>query len=174
MIARGQNMIGSRIGLQSSAYGFDAETDLHGRIQSAHVGEPIACVLVDKAQFLTAQQVWQLARVADELGIPVLCYGLRTDFRGQLVEGSADLLGIADALVELKAVCHCGRKATMNLRMDKLGNPVIEGAQTEIGGDERYVALCGGTSVMQCEAAQASQCWFMAPSPAICYLHIKR
>jgi thymidine kinase len=86
--------------------------------------------------------VWQLARVADEAGIPVLCYGLRTDFRGELFPGSAALLGIADALVELKAVCHCGRKATMNLRVDSDGAAVRAGAQTEIGGNDRYVALC--------------------------------
>jgi len=86
--------------------------------------------------------VWQLARVADEGGIPVLCYGLRTDFAGELFPGSAALLGIADALVELKAVCHCGAKATMNLRVDAAGRAVIAGAQTEIGGNDRYVALC--------------------------------
>jgi thymidine kinase len=86
--------------------------------------------------------VWQLARLADEGGIPVLCYGLRTDFQGQLFPGSAVLLGIADALVELKAVCHCGRKATMNLRVDDSGAAVQQGQQTEIGGDDRYVALC--------------------------------
>jgi thymidine kinase len=99
-------------------------------------------VLVDEAQFLTEAQVWQLAAVADELSIPVLCYGLRTDFQGELFPGSAVLLGIADALVELKAVCHCGRKATMNLRVSEDGNAVKEGAQTEIGGNDRYLALC--------------------------------
>jgi thymidine kinase len=103
---------------------------------------PLDCVLVDEAQFLSESQVWQLARIADELGIPVLAYGLRTDFRGTLFEGSGALLAIADALVELKAVCHCGRKATMNLRMDVSGKPVREGAQTAIGGNESYVALC--------------------------------
>jgi thymidine kinase len=99
-------------------------------------------VLVDEAQFLTREQVWQLAGVADRHGIPVVCYGLRTDFQGELFEGSAALLGIADSLVELKAVCHCGRKATMNLRVDAAGRAVSEGAQTEIGGNDRYVALC--------------------------------
>ena len=98
--------------------------------------------MVDEAQFLTPQQVWQLARLADEGGIPVLCYGLRTDFQGELFPGSAVLLGIADALVELKAVCHCGRKATMNLRVDEGGAAVRQGQQTEIGGNDRYVALC--------------------------------
>ena len=100
------------------------------------------CVLVDEAQFLTRHHVLQLCRVADELSIPVLCYGLRTDFQGNLFEGSAALLALADALVELKAVCECGRKATMNLRVDAEGHAVASGAQTEIGGNDRYVALC--------------------------------
>jgi thymidine kinase len=134
--------IESRIGLATDAHRFEPETDLWARITAAHRVEPLACVLVDEAQFLTHVQVWQLARVADEAGIPVLCYGLRTDFRGELFPGSAALLGIADALIELKAVCHCGRKATMNLRVDAAGGAVHEGAQTEIGGNDRYVALC--------------------------------
>jgi thymidine kinase len=99
-------------------------------------------VLVDEAQFLTRDHVLQLAQVADELSIPVLCYGLRTDFQGNLFPGSAALLALADALVELKAVCECGRKATMNLRVDAEGHAVAAGAQTEIGGNDRYVALC--------------------------------
>lgn len=134
--------IGSRIGLRAGANSFDAATDLHERVHAAHMEAPIACVLVDEAQFLSPDQVWQLARVADEVGIPVLCYGLRTDFQGKLFPGSAVLLGIADTLVELKAVCHCGRKATMNLRVDESGRAVLEGVQTEIGGNDRYVALC--------------------------------
>lgn len=134
--------IGSRIGLSADAHRFDGETDLAGRVAAAHRVQPLACVLVDEAQFLTPAQVWQLAQVADELGIPVLCYGLRTDFQGQLFPGSGALLGIADSLVELKGVCHCGRKATMNLRVDACGAAVREGAQTEIGGEDRYVALC--------------------------------
>ena len=138
----GSRAIESRIGLATDAHRFDGATDLWGRMSAAHRVEPLACVLVDEAQFLTRAQVWELARVADEAGIPVLCYGLRTDFRGELFPGSATLLGIADALVELKAVCHCGRKATMNLRVDAQGGAVHEGAQTEIGGNDRYVALC--------------------------------
>ena len=138
----GSRAIESRIGLAADAHRFDAATDLWERIGTAHRVEPLACVLVDEAQFLTRAQVWQLARVADETGIPVLCYGLRTDFKGELFPGSAVLLGIADALVELKAVCHCGRKATMNLRVDARGDAVHEGAQTEIGGNDRYLALC--------------------------------
>ncbi|QUM73660.1 thymidine kinase [Sphingopyxis granuli] len=139
---RANKAIASRIGLSADANRYDASTNLHDRIEEAHKASPVACVLVDEAQFLTAEQVWQLARVADEVGIPVLCYGLRTDFQGQLFEGSAVLLGIADALIELKAVCHCGRKATMNLRVDESGNAVKVGEQTEIGGNDRYVALC--------------------------------
>ena len=138
----GERAIESRIGLANDAHRFEADTDLWERVGAAHRVEPLACVLVDEAQFLTHAQVWQLARLADEAGIPVLCYGLRTDFKGELFPGSATLLGIADALIELKAVCHCGRKATMNLRVDAQGGAVHEGAQTEIGGNDRYVALC--------------------------------
>ncbi|WP_336981269.1 thymidine kinase [Altererythrobacter fulvus] len=134
--------IASRIGLEASANLFDANTDLWTQVSMANVTRDLACVLIDEAQFLTREQVWQCARLADEAGIPVLCYGLRTDFRGELFPGSAVLLGIADALIELKAVCHCGRKATMNLRVDESGTAVRDGAQTEIGGNERYVALC--------------------------------
>lgn len=137
-----EQAIESRIGLGADAYRFDGGTDLWSRVTAAHAVQPLACVLVDEAQFLSKEQVWQLARVADEGNIPVLCYGLRTDFQGELFPGSAALLGIADALVELKAVCHCGRKATMNLRVDESGAAVKAGAQTEIGGNDRYVALC--------------------------------
>lgn len=135
-------VITSRIGLESDAHMFAPETDMLGAIAAQHAETPLACVLVDEAQFLTKRQVFDLARVADELGIPVLAYGLRTDFQAELFEGSAHLLALADVLVELKAVCACGRKATMNLRIDAEGRPVREGAQTEIGGNDRYVALC--------------------------------
>lgn len=134
--------IESRIGLGADAHRYSVQTDLWEQVSAAHRVEPLDCVLIDEAQFLTKAQVWQLARLADTAGIPVLCYGLRTDFQGELFPGSAALLGIADALVELKAVCHCGRKATMNLRVDASGAAVSEGAQTEIGGNDRYVALC--------------------------------
>jgi thymidine kinase len=100
------------------------------------------CILIDEAQFLTQRHVLQLCEVADAPGIPVLCYGLRTDFQGKLFPGSAALLALADTLVELKAVCECGRKATMNLRVDAEGHAVAAGAQTEIGGNDRYIALC--------------------------------
>ncbi|WP_394269613.1 thymidine kinase [Qipengyuania sp.] len=137
----GFGAISSRIGLSSDANRFEAATDIAAFVRDDPAGRP-ACVLVDEAQFLTPGQVWQLAHLADEDGIPVLCYGLRTDFRGELFAGSAALLGIADELIELKAVCDCGRKATMNLRVDGQGNPVREGAQTEIGGNDRYLAMC--------------------------------
>jgi thymidine kinase len=140
--SRSAGMVRSRIGLESEAHRFHAGTDLWAEVSAAHAEAKLDCVLVDEAQFLTPDQVWQLARVADEAGIPVLCYGLRTDFQGALFPGSAVLLGIADALIELKAVCHCGRKATMNLRVDESGAAVKQGQQTEIGGNDRYVALC--------------------------------
>ena len=139
--------INSRIGLTSDAHRFDEKTDIAARVLEEETGrgqgDPgLACVLVDEAQFLTPEQVWQLARLVDRHDIPVICYGLRTDFRGHLFPGSAALLGIADKLTEMKAVCHCGRKATMNQRVDAAGRPVSDGAQTEIGGNERYVAVC--------------------------------
>lgn len=137
----GFGAISSRIGLSSDANRFDAATDIAAFVRDDPAGRP-ACVLVDEAQFLTPEQVWQLAHLADQDGIPVLCYGLRTDFQGELFAGSAVLLGIADELIELKAVCDCGRKATMNLRVDAQGKPVREGAQTEIGGNDRYLAMC--------------------------------
>lgn len=147
---RSPGMVRSRIGLEAEAHRFGPDTDLFDAIAVAHENadandfgsKGLDCVLVDEAQFLTPGQVWQLARICDEIGVPVLCYGLRTDFRGDLFPGSAALLGIADALVELKAVCHCGRKATMNLRVDASGRPIREGEQTAIGGNESYVALC--------------------------------
>lgn len=140
--SRSAGKVKSRIGLDSAAHQFHRDTDLWIEVSDANATAPLDCVLVDEAQFLTPLQVWQLARLADESGMPVLCYGLRTDFQGELFPGSSVLLGIADALVELKAVCHCGRKATMNLRVDASGQAVRQGAQTEIGGNDRYVALC--------------------------------
>jgi thymidine kinase len=135
----GRGRIASRIGLEAKAEPFDATTDLRAAVAASG---KLDCVLVDEAQFLTRAQVLQLAAIADEDNIPVVTYGLRTDFRGELFEGSAALLGLADNLVELKAICECGRKATMNLRVDTSGNTVTAGAQTEIGGNDRYVALC--------------------------------
>ena len=138
----GTGIIASRIGLSAPAHAFNGDTDLFAAVESALADRPQHIVLVDEAQFLTKAQVWQLARIVDDLGIPVLCYGLRTDFLGNLFPGSQWLLALADTLTELKAVCHCGRKATMNLRIDSQGRAVASGQQTEIGGNDRYVALC--------------------------------
>jgi thymidine kinase len=134
--------IHSRIGIEREARHFHAELDLGKDIRAEHERGTLACVLVDEAQFLTATQVKQLAAVVDELNIPVLCYGLRTDFRGVLFPGSAQLLAWADNLVELKTICHCGRKAIMVVRVKADGTAEREGAQIEIGGNERYVPLC--------------------------------
>jgi thymidine kinase len=134
--------ITSRIGLETPANLFDAGTDLEAAILEQHGATPLSCVLVDEAQFLTRAQVFQLAAICDTAGIPVLAYGLRTDFQAELFEGSKWLLALADSLNEIKAVCGCGRKATMNLRVDASGRVAREGAQTEIGGNDRYMALC--------------------------------
>jgi len=138
----GAGQITSRIGLKAPAHLFEAETDIFAAVALDLASAPLDCVLIDEAQFLTKAQVFQCARICDELRIPVLCYGLRTDFQAELFPGSAQLLAIADHLVELKAVCECGAKATMNLRVDAAGNAVKQGAQTEIGGNDRYIALC--------------------------------
>jgi len=139
----GIGRIASRIGLSSDANPFTSTDDLFKNVQTEHTEEgALACVLIDEAQFLTRKQVEQLCRVADELGIPVLCYGLRTDFQAQLFPGSAALLALADDLIELKTICQCGRKATMNLRVGPDGKGLKEGEQVEIGGNDRYVAMC--------------------------------
>ena len=138
----GHGQIGSRIALSAPAATYSDDTDLFAEVATELTRRKLDCLLVDEAQFLTRDHVLQLCRIADEVGIPVLCYGLRTDFRGQLFPGSAALLALADALIELKAVCECGRKATMNLRVDAEGHAVAAGAQTEIGGNDRYIALC--------------------------------
>ena len=138
----GAGKIASRIALNAAANSFEPSIDLFQATAEELKKRKLDCVLVDEAQFLTRDHVLQLCGVSDELGIPVLCYGLRTDFQANLFEGSAALLALADALIELKAVCECGRKATMNLRVDAQGHAVAAGAQTEIGGNDRYVALC--------------------------------
>jgi thymidine kinase len=138
----GAGVIASRIGLEAPAAVFGRETDIHAQVLAEHSEQPVHCVLIDEAQFLTEAQVWQCARICDQLGIPVLAYGLRTDFLGHLFEGSQWLLALADVLNEIKAVCDCGRKAIMNLRIDAQGRAVATGDQTEIGGNDRYVALC--------------------------------
>ena len=137
-----QGLIASRIGLQAGGHLYDARTDIRHAVEEELKKRELHCILVDEAQFLTHAHVVQLCSICDELDIPVLAYGLRTDFQANLFEGSAHLLALADTLVELKGICHCGRKATMNLRVDADGNAVAEGASVEIGGNDRYISLC--------------------------------
>lgn len=138
----GRGRIASRIGLAADADIFHANDDLFGHIERANANAPLHAVFVDEAQFLTEDQVWQLAKVADRIKIPVMCYGLRTDFQGKLFPGSAALLALADNLKEIKTICWCGRKATMVARLDAEGRFVEEGDQVVIGGEEAYVSLC--------------------------------
>lgn len=138
----GDGVIASRIGLSAPARTYDASTDLFAEITLLTDTAKVDCVFVDEAQFLSAEQVMQLARVVDDLNIPVLCFGLRTDFQGRLFSGSERLLAVADEIRELKTICDCGRKATMNLRVDAAGNAIIEGNSVEIGGNDRYIPLC--------------------------------
>ena len=136
----GKGRIASRIGIADEALSFDSASDLLTLV--AQTAPRPACVFVDEAQFLTADQVWQLARVADDLGIPVMCYGLRVDFRGMLFPGSAALLALADDMREVRTICHCGKKATMVIRRNEAGQAITEGAQVQVGGNETYVSLC--------------------------------
>ena len=138
----GENRVRSRIGLEAEAADVDPSVNLLDLVQNASEGQPIHCVLVDEAQFLSADQVDQLTEVVDALNIPVLAYGLRTDFLGALFEGSRQLLALADELREIKTVCHCGRKATMVVRFDGEGQPMHSGDQIQIGGNETYVSMC--------------------------------
>ena len=138
----GFGIVDSRIGLQASAHTYEASTPIRAEVEAELKRRQVDCILIDEAQFLTRAQVIELASICDDLDIPVLAYGLRTDFQGNLFEGSGALLALADTLVELKAICECGRKATMNLRVDEDGRAVRAGEQTEIGGNDRYVALC--------------------------------
>lgn len=133
--------IRSRIGLEAEAVAFDAGDNLYEVVQERLERENVHCVLVDEAQFLSRDQVFQLTEIVDRLGIPVLCFGLRTDFQGELFEGSRYLLAWADQLEELKTICHTGRKATMVVRVDEQGYALREGSQVEIGGNERYVSV---------------------------------
>ncbi|TWT91324.1 thymidine kinase [Stieleria varia] len=132
----------SRIGLQADAVTFNTADNLLSLITDLRSKGSLNCVLVDEAQFLTRQQVRQLSDVCDLLDIPVMAYGLRTDFQGNLFEGSENLLAWADTLSEIKTICHCGRKATMVLRIDDRGRPIKDGQQIQIGGNERYVSVC--------------------------------
>ena len=138
----GSGTVASRIGLSAEAVGFGPDDDLEARVRADITAHgPLHCVLVDEAQFLSRSQVWQLSEVVDALRIPVLCYGLRTDFRGELFEGSRYLLAWADELTEIKTICHTGKKATMTVRVDEAGRAVQAGPQVEIGGNERYVSV---------------------------------
>lgn len=134
--------ISSRIGLSDHAELFTPDMDLLDFMKERSHGKKIACLLIDEAQFLSDRQVWQLSRVVDEMDIPVMCYGLRTDFQAKLFPGSATLLAIADQIREIKTICWCGSKATMVLRLDKDGVPVVEGDQVDIGGNDKYISLC--------------------------------
>lgn len=138
----GKGRIASRIGISEEAEVFSKKTDLFTHLQIVLATEKIACVFVDEAQFLTSDQVWQLARVVDDLGVPIMCYGLRVDFRGQLFPGSSALLALSDEMREARTICHCGRKATMVIRCDSDGNALLDGEQVQIGGNETYVSLC--------------------------------
>ena len=138
-----QGKIHSRIGLAADAVPFDAKFDLYAYIKVQKEQNPkLQCVLVDEAQFLTKQQVYQLTNIVDELKLPVLAYGLRSDFRGEPFEGSLYLLLLADNLVEIKTICHCGKKAIMNVRVNQHGHALKTGEQIQIGGNEKYIAMC--------------------------------
>ena len=134
--------ISSRIGLSEKASTFNNDDNLFSSVEERLGTDKISCVFVDEAQFLTDKQVWELSDVVEILNIPVMCFGLRTDFQGKLFEGSSTLLAIADELKEIKTICHCGKKANMVVRVDSNGKVLKEGAQIEIGGNEKYISLC--------------------------------
>jgi len=138
----GNSKIVSRIGIEEQASVFESSDDLYEKIKNASITLKIDCVFLDEAQFLSKSQVWQLAKIVDQLEIPVLCYGLRVDFRGELFPGSLILLSIADEIREIKTICHCGKKATMVVRKDSTGKIIFEGEQIQIGGNETYTSLC--------------------------------
>ena len=138
----GNGKVGSRIGIAKKADTFAAGDNLFEKIKKRLSIADIACVFIDEAQFLDAEQVWQLARAVDDLHVPVMCYGLRVDFMGQLFPGSAALLALSDEMREIRTICHCGKKATMVVRQDDKGNTLTDGAQVQIGGNETYLSLC--------------------------------
>ena len=138
----GLGRIASRLGIALEAATFDAATDIFTFIEALHAHKPVHALLIDESQFLSAEQVRQCARVVDDLGVPVLCYGLKTDFRGQLFDGARELLCLADNIEEIKALCWCGRKASMTARVQEDGTMVREGAQVAIGGNDMYTSLC--------------------------------
>ena len=138
----GDGKIGSRIGIASDADTFDHKENMFQKIESRLRKGPCSCVFIDEAQFLSEEQVWELARVVDDLKVPVMCYGLRVDFQGKLFPGSAALLALADEMREIRTICHCGKKATMVIRKDENGDAIKDGAQIQIGGNETYISLC--------------------------------
>lgn len=138
----GQGRIASRIGIGEDADTFAPGEDLFAKIAARLAAGPVACIFFDEAQFLNEDQVWQLARAVDDLGVPVMAYGLRVDFRGKLFPGSAALLALADEMREVRTICHCGKKATMVIRRAADGSVLVDGAQVQIGGNESYVSLC--------------------------------
>ena len=138
----GEGRIASRIGIGQDADTYSADEDLFAKIAARLEAGPCACIFVDEAHFLSDTQVWELARVVDDLGVPIMCYGLRVDFRGQLFPGSAALLALSDEMREIRTICYCGKKATMVVRQDSEGQVMREGAQVQIGGNEAYVSLC--------------------------------
>ncbi|MBL4918179.1 thymidine kinase [Szabonella alba] len=138
----GEARIASRIGIGEAADTFAPGDDLFTRIAARLAQGPVACIFIDEAQFLEKTQVWQLARAVDDLGVPVMCYGLRVDFRGELFPGSAALLAWADEMREVRTICHCGKKATMVVRRGPDGRALRNGEQVQIGGNETYLSLC--------------------------------
>jgi len=138
----GKGKIASRIGIEAEADTYTQADDLFAKIKARLDHGPCACVMVDEAQWMTRDQVWQLARAVDDLNVPVMCYGLRVDFRGELFPGSATLLALADEMREVRTICHCGKKATMVIRVNEAGEALTEGAQIEVGGNDRYISLC--------------------------------
>ena len=138
----GEGWIASRIGIAQAADTFAHDDDLFAKIAARLDAGPCACVFIDEAQFLSEDQVWQLARAVDDLNVPIMCYGLRVDFRGKLFPGSSALLALADEMREVRTICHCGKKATMVVRQGPDGKALREGAQVQIGGNETYVSLC--------------------------------
>ncbi|PKF51578.1 thymidine kinase [Enterovibrio nigricans] len=138
----GAGKVSSRIGLQAEAQIYGNQDDIFASVSDINANKKVDCVLIDECQFLTKEQVHQITEVVDKLRIPVLCYGLRTDFRGELFEGAQYLLAWADKLVELKTICHCGRKANMVIRTDAEGNAIADGDQVVIGGNDRYESVC--------------------------------
>ncbi len=138
----GAGRIASRIGIDAPSDRFAPESDLFEMIENRLAKGPVACVFIDEAQFLSKAQVWQLARAVDDLGVPVMCYGLRVDFMGELFPGSAALLAWADEMREVRTICHCGKKATMVVRQNDSGRVLTDGEQVQIGGNETYLSLC--------------------------------